>query len=62
MVLVLLLPRKTLLRSAFFEAKVERWVNEKREVEIEDCDPEVLNIVVDYMYGIDLPSMVLMNI
>ena len=58
----MVLPRETLLRSAFFEAKVERWVNETREVDIEDCDPEVLNIVVDYMYGIDLPSMVLMNI
>jgi len=44
-------------RSPFFEAKVERWGNEKGEVVIEACDPEVLSIVVDYMYGADLPSM-----
>merc|ERR1719234_465035 len=30
---------------------------DKGEVVIEACDPEVLNIVVDYMYGMDLPSM-----
>merc|ERR1719234_2095223 len=30
---------------------------DKGEVVIEACDPEVLNIVVDYMYGIGLPSM-----
>jgi len=44
-------------RSSFFEAKVERWCNEKREIVLEGCDPEALNIVLDYMYGIDLPSM-----
>ena len=38
---------------------MERWGNEKGEVVIEACDPEVLSIVVDYMYGADLPSMVL---
>ena len=36
-------------RSPFFEAKVERWCNENREVVIEGCDPEALNIVLDYM-------------
>ena len=41
---------------------MERWGNEKGEVEIEACDPEVLSIVVDYMYGMDLPSMVLNHI
>merc|ERR1719234_389650 len=30
---------------------------DKGEVVIEACDPEVLNIVVDYMYGMDLPSL-----
>ena len=32
---------------------------EEREVVLEGCDPEALNIVLEYMYGIDLPSMVL---
>jgi len=45
-------------RSPFLRAKVERWSDEKREIVIEDCDPEILAVVVDYMYGIDLPRLV----
>ena len=26
---------------------------------IEDCEPEVLDIVVNYMYGIEIPNQVL---
>ena len=37
---------------------MERWSDEKREIVIEDCDPEILAVVVDYMYGIDLPRLV----
>ena len=36
---------------------MERWTNEKREIVLDDCDPEVLAVVVDYMYGIDLPEL-----
>jgi len=45
-------------RSPFFKAKVERWTNEKKEIVLDDCDPDVLAVVVDYMYGIDLPQLV----
>jgi len=45
-------------RSPFLRAKVERWSDEKREIVIEDCDPEILAVVVNYMYGIDLPRLV----
>ena len=38
--------------------KLKRWSGEKKEILIEDCDPEVLNIVVDYMYGIKIPDLV----
>jgi len=44
-------------RSPFFRAKVERWTNEKREIVLDGCDPEVLAVVLDYMYGIDLPKL-----
>ena len=37
---------------------MERWSDEKREIVIEDCDPEILAVVVNYMYGIDLPRLV----
>ena len=35
---------------------MERWCNKNREIVIEGCDPEALNMVLDYMYGIDLPN------
>ena len=47
---------------SFFEAQLKRWSGEKREVMIEDCDPEVLDIVVNYMYGIDIPNLELQKI
>ena len=46
---------RKLLRSPFMKCKVLRWMDEKREIMCDDCDPEVLTVVVEYMYGIDLP-------
>ena len=43
-------------RSPFFEAKINRWTAEKWEMVIEDCDLATPNIIVDYMYGINIPS------
>ena len=42
----------------FFGAKLKRCSEEKREVVLDECDLEVLDIVVDYMYGIDIPNLV----
>ena len=42
----------------FFGAKLKRWSDEKREVVLDECDLEVLDIVVDYMYGMDIPKLV----
>ena len=39
--------------------KLERWSGEKKEIVIEDCEPQVLDIVVNYMYGIEIPNQVL---
>ena len=40
------------------KAKLEKkWTYEKREIVLDDCDPGVLAVVVDYMYGIDLPKL-----
>jgi len=46
-------------RSPFFEGMVEleRWANGGRELVLDYCDPEVLTVVIDYMYGIDLPQL-----
>jgi len=41
----------------FFGAKLKRCSEEKREVVLDECDLEVLDIVVDYMYGIDIPNL-----
>ena len=38
-------------RSPYFEAKINRWCDEKRELVIDDCDVDTFNIIVDYMYG-----------
>ena len=43
-------------RSPFFEAKINRWTQEKREMVIEDCDLFTLTIIVNYMYGINSTS------
>ena len=48
-------------RSPFFEAKINRWTQEKREVVIEDCDLVTLDIIVNYMYGINIPSWPALN-
>ena len=38
---------------------MKSWDGEEREIVLEkECDPEVLDIVVDYMYGIDIPALV----
>jgi len=42
---------------SFLGTKLKRWSGEKKEIVIEDCDPEVLDIVVDYMYGIKIPDL-----
>ena len=47
-------------RSPFFEAIVKRWGlgGEKGgEIVVEECDREVLDKVVDYMYGINIPDL-----
>ena len=41
-------------RSPYFEAAVKRWTQEEKEIIVESCSPEVMNLVVDYMYGIPL--------
>ena len=38
-------------RSPYFEAKVNRWCDKKRELVIDDCDLNTFNTIVDYMYG-----------
>ena len=37
---------------------MKRWCDDKREIVLENCDPEVLDIVVNYMYGIEIPDLV----
>jgi len=44
-------------RSPFLKAMVQRWTNQKREIVLDGCDPEVLSVVVGYMYGKDLPEL-----
>ena len=41
-------------RSSYFEAAVKRWSQGEKEIVVESCDPEVMNLVVDYLYGIPL--------
>ena len=48
-------------RSPFFEGKINRWTQEKRGVVIEDCDLVTLDIIVHYMYGINIPSWPALN-
>ena len=43
-------------RSPYFEAKINRWCDEKRELVIDDCDIPTFNIIVDYIYGGALPA------
>ena len=37
---------------------MKRWSGASKEIVIEDCEPEVLDIVVNYMYGIEIPDLV----
>ena len=38
---------------------MKSWDGEEREIVLEEeCDPDVLDIVVDYTYGIDIPALV----
>ena len=43
-------------RSPYFEAKVNRWCDEKRELVIDDCDLDTFEIIVGYMYGLAIPG------
>ena len=47
---------QTGLRS--WESNWEGGVVKKKEIVIEDCEPEVLDIVVNYMYVIEIPDLV----
>ena len=40
---------------------VNRWSEEKKKLEIEDCDVITLEIIVEYMYGIAISDSVLIN-
>ena len=43
-------------RSPYFEAKINRWCDEKKELVVDDCDIPTFNIIVDYMYGGAIPG------
>ena len=49
-------------RSPYMEAEVNRWSKEKRELVIEDCDVTSFNIIVDYMYDIEIPKSVVVKV
>ena len=49
-------------RSPYLEAKVNRWSKKKRELVIENCDVTCFNIIVDYMYGIEIPESVVVKV
>ena len=41
-------------QSPYFEAVVKRWTQGEKEIHVESCDTEVLNMAIDFMYGIQL--------
>ena len=41
-------------QSPYFEAVVKRWTQGEKEINVESCDTEVLNMAIDFMYGIQL--------
>ena len=49
-------------RSPYMKAKVNRWSKEKRELVIEDCDVTSFNIIIDYMYDIEIPKSVVVKL
>ena len=51
-----------MVRSPYLEAKVNRWSKEKRELVIENCDITSFNIIVDFMYGIEIPESVVVKV
>ena len=42
----------------FMGVKLKRWSGASKDIVIEDCKPEVLDIVVNYMHGIEMPDLV----
>ena len=42
----------------FMGVKLKRWSGASKDIVIDDCKPEVLDIVVIYMYGIEIPYLV----
>jgi len=42
---------------SFLGVKLERWSGASKDIVIEDCKPEVLDIVVNYMHGIEMPDL-----
>jgi len=42
---------------SFLGVKLKRWSGASKDIVIEDCKPEVLDIVVNYMYGIEIPDL-----
>ena len=43
-------------RSPYLEANVNRWCKDKKQLVIDDCDPNTFTIIVDYMYGVAIPE------
>jgi len=44
-------------RSEYFEvAQSKDWMGRKKEMEVKDCSVEVLRVVVDFMYGVNIPE------
>ena len=41
-------------QSPYVEAVVKRWTQGQKEINVENCDAEVLTMVIDFMYGISL--------
>jgi len=41
----------------FMEVKLKRWSGASKDIVIEDCKPEVLDIAVNYMYGVEIPDL-----
>ena len=41
-------------RSPFFETALARWSGKERQMDIKECSVEVLDMVINYMYGINI--------
>jgi len=42
---------------SFMGVKLKRWSGASKDIVIEDCKPEVLDIAVNYMYGVEIPDL-----